>query len=303
MAVFPRTPAAKAGAPVYASSERAGQCFDPGNRNNRAQKCRLPAMPAARAQKSDGRRAGADSMRAPQEPQSDLSEIRVMSVIEGRRRQRARRPRQPAASSAKVGPLGRHGIGSTAVPRYPAVSQRAGPGRLNQDGGCRQVPGGPHWACYRVEMGLAGTHSGAGRTVGMPPGKKLTGRLADKPATDIRPSVSGFVFLNDGRRNTAPLADLLAPLARPLANFRAPFTAGPGTRLTTPRTTTHAPRVRDVTAEDVVQFLRMCGTYVDLVWSAVNGEGNSLVALDLAIVREVTNHRDHGPLNHPAAFH
>ena len=59
----------------------------------------------------------------------------------------------------------------------------------------------------------------------------------------------------------------------------------------------------DISAEEVVQFLRVRRTDIDLVSSAVKGERNSLVPFDLTIVREITNNRHHGLLDHHAAFH
>src|SRR5215472_1099705 len=97
--------------------------------------------------------------------------------------------------------------------------------------------------------------------------------------------VTGLVFLNDGRRNTASLADLIAAFARPLANFRATLAARAAACLASPCAAADAPCVLYVSAEDVVQFLGMLRTQVDLVRGVVHRERNGVVPFDLAIVR------------------
>src|SRR5258708_11121474 len=119
-----------------------------------------------------------------------------------------------------------------------------------------------------------------------------------------RPLVSGFVFLNDRCRNTAALADLVAALAGPLPDFRAALTARPATRLPPACRTADTAGMLYVSTEDVVQFLCMRGTEVDLVRGAVDRERNSLAPVDLAVVRQITNYRYYGLLHHQAAaFH
>src|ERR1700722_8584440 len=84
-------------------------------------------------------------------------------------------------------------------------------------------------------------------------------RPRPRPRPSYRPaSVRGLIFLNDRRGNTAALAYLLAALARPLPNFRAPLAAGPRAGLAPPGSaTSNAARMLDVSREAVVQFLSM----------------------------------------------
>src|SRR5215469_4101462 len=226
--VFPRTPAAKAKMPGYASSERQASEKAParrpgqelaGDRRDGTSPTRLPDCDFEAVIGPDTTLAGQDTTQSAHPP---TRKVRAQST--------------------------------------PAVNSGATRGKASEAG----RPIGPRRP--GIQSHRAVTRSVSGRITSVP----LVGRL---------------VFLNDRCRNAAPLADLLAALSGPLANFRAPLAARTAARLAArPRHSAGPPGVSNVAAEDVVQFLRMGGADIDLVTSAVNGEGNCLGPANLFIV-------------------